>query len=273
MERTKLEEKLQKDSAGEKDMRKDMFHYLFNAKDSETGKRSYSSDELWSEANLLIIAGSSTTSTILSALFFYLARNPRAYSKLTTEIRTTFKSADDIKWGTSLTSCHYLRACLNETMRMSPAGPSELPREVLPGGYTVDGVIYPEGTLLGTSGWALNYNEDYFPDCNTYRPERWIIDEKEGFTAEDVARAQSAFFPFSSGPDTCVGKNLAWQELMITVGRTLRRMDIRLPPGVDVGGGAPELGWGRRNKNQYLLGDAWISLRDGPVLQFKNVED
>ena len=271
-DRTKLEENLQDGSTDKKNMRKDIFHYLFQSKDPDTGEKSYSPDELWSEANLLIIAGSSTTSTILSALLFYLAHNSRSYKRLAAEIRTMFERTDDIRWGPSLNSCHYLRACLNETFRMSPAGPSELSREVLPGGYTVDGVFYPEGTQIGISGWAINYNEQYFPDCNSYRPERWIVDEEDGFTADQVACAHSALFPFSSGPDTCVGKNLAWRELMITTGRLLYRMDVRLPPGADVGGGAPELGWGRRNKYQYLLRDAWVSLRNGPLLQFKQVE-
>ena len=273
LDRTELEKKLQSESSGENHMRKDIFHYLFQSKDPDTGKPSYSSDELYAEAHMFIIAGSDTTAAVLSALFFYLARNPRAYSRLTAELRAKFHSANDIRWGPALNSCSYFRACLNEAMRMSPPGPSEFPREVLPGGCTVDGFFCPEGTILGVSYWALNRNEKYFPDCNKYRPERWIVNEKDGFTAEQVASAQSAFFPFSAGPYACLGKNLAWRELTIAAGRLLYRMDMRLPPGIDVGGGSPGLGWGREDKDQFLLRDAYVALRNGPLLQFKRAGD
>ena len=272
-DRKKLEEKLQEESTDEKHMRKDIFHYLFQSKDPDTGKPAYSLNELYAEAHMFIIAGTDTTASVLSALFFYLARNPHACSKLTAELRTKFQSVSDIRWGPILMSSDYLRACLNETLRMSPPGPSEFPREVLAGGCSVDGFLYPEGTILGVSSWSLNRNEQYFPDCDTFRPERWIVDEQKGFTVEQVTRAQSAFFPFSAGPYACMGQNLAWRELTVASGRLLYRMEMRLPPGVDVGGGSPKLGWGRADKDQFLLRDAYISLRDGPLLQFKPAAD
>lgn len=267
VERTELEKELK--NSNHENIRKDMFHYLFQCKDSNTGRPAYSADELDAEANLLIIAGSGTTSVMLSAFFFYVSCNSRVYDRVTKEIRTTFRSAKDIYGGTALSSCEYLRACINETMRMSPAGPSELVREVLSGGCTVDGIFLPKGTLIGTSGWALNYSEDYFPDAYTYRPERRIVDKANDFTVEAVTRSQSAFFPFGFGPGSCVGKNLALLELMTIIGRTLYHYDMRRLPGNTLGGGAPELGWGRRSKDRYLLEDAYIALRDGPIVQFK----
>ena len=53
-------------------MRKDMFHYLYQAKDPETGQPAYSRDELLAEASLLTIAGSDTTLTSLCGFFFYI---------------------------------------------------------------------------------------------------------------------------------------------------------------------------------------------------------
>ncbi|KAL8755852.1 MAG: hypothetical protein Q9184_004676, partial [Pyrenodesmia sp. 2 TL-2023] len=60
-DRTKLEISLQK-SGQDDHMRKDMFHFIYQAKDQETGKPAYSRDELLAEASLLIIAGYDTTS-------------------------------------------------------------------------------------------------------------------------------------------------------------------------------------------------------------------
>jgi cytochrome P450 len=269
LERSKQEEVARKNSVEEKDLRQDMFHYLFNAKDPETSQPAYSPVELNAEANLLIIAGADTTSTALCSFFFYISRNPRAYHKLVHEIRDTFKSADEIQGGTKLSSCLYLRACLDEAMRMTPAGPSELIREVLPGGLEVDGKFIPEGALVGIAHWSILHSEEVYGDPSIYRPERWIVDETTGVTADDVALAQSAFQPFSMGSGNCVGQKLAILELLITIGRTLYRMDVRTAPQSSLGHGAPNLEWGMRSKDQFQVRDAYISIKDGPLVQFR----
>ncbi len=223
-ERTKLEHELEAND--QKDRREDMFHYLFQAKDPETGRLGYTPGELFGEAVLLILAGSDTTKTIIAATIFYIVRNPRVYNKLTDEIRSTFTTVDEIRWGPRLSSCKYLRACLDEALRMSPPVPSELNREVLPGGIEIDGKLVPEGINVGTSIYSLHYNELAFPDPFLFRPERWIDSERN--SAADVAAAEQSFAPFSSGPRACVGKNLAYLELMVTMGRLLYRTDVRV---------------------------------------------
>jgi cytochrome P450 len=249
--------------------RKDMFHYLYEAKDAETGRPAYSREELLAEANLLVIAGSDTTSVSLSGFFFYITHYPHVYAKLVKHIRSSFASIDEIVEGRQLSSCQYLRACLDEALRLTPAGPSELARTVLAGGLQVDGEFFPEGTCVGTTGWSSGRNEETYGDANTYRPERWIVDEENGVSAESVAFVKSCLHPFSAGPGNCVGQNLAILEMLLVIARTLYRMDVRLAPGSTLGEGAPELGWGRRNKNLYQLEDAYISLRHGPMLQFR----
>ncbi|KAH6677113.1 putative cytochrome 67 [Halenospora varia] len=266
-----LEENQQKYDAEDKDIRKDIFHYLFHADDQETGMPAYTENELNAEANFLFIAGSDTTATAMCSIFFYLPRHPQVYRKLTQEIRSTFNSADEIHGGT-VSSCRYLRACIDEAMRMTPVAPSELPREVLPGGLKLGNDFFPPGTLIGSAGWSLMHSEDAFGDPWVYRPERWIADEENGVSIDDVSRAQAAFIPFSTGPSNCLGQKLAMLEMMLTVGRTLYVMDLKAPSGDSLGAGAPNLGWGRRDKNVFQVRDAYLSLRDGPMVQFKRRE-
>lgn len=266
--RREEEESLKRSGADESQGRKDMFHYLFKTTDN-AGNPAYSVDELNAEAMLLIIAGSDTTSTTLSGFWFYLTRHPRVYSKLVEEIRTTFKSADDIQTGPALTSCKYLQACVNETLRLSPAGLSELARDVLPGGLDIEGQHIPEGTHVGVATWVMMHHEECYGDPWVYRPERWIPDSVTGVTAEDVAKAQSSFNPFTIGQGKCAGQKLAMGELLITTAKTLHRMDVRLAPGDTLGAGALELGWGMRRKDHITLKDAYIAVRDGPIVQFR----
>ena len=50
--------------------REDMFHFLYHAKDPDTGKPAFDFRNLLAEANLLILAGSDTTAITISGLFF-----------------------------------------------------------------------------------------------------------------------------------------------------------------------------------------------------------
>ncbi|MCJ1308504.1 hypothetical protein MMC25_002157 [Agyrium rufum] len=272
MQSKSIEQDKNGDNNHDGSIRRDMFHYLFQAKDPETDQAAFSERDLMAEANLLLVAGSDSTSMTFCSLIFYLVRDSTVYANLVAEIRSTFSTIDDIVSGPRLSGCHYMRAC----------------------GLHVDGDFLPEGVDVAISAWSSNRNEEtYGGDAAVFRPERWIVDAdtdadignqtgdqhasqeekekktKKKTTAEDVARIRNAFHPFSSGPDTCVGKNLAIMELMLLVARTLFRLDVRLVPGSTMGEGKPEYGWGKDDPRQYMVEDAFIPIRHGPMVQFR----
>lgn len=185
--------------------RKDFFYYLLKAKDPETGA-GFSTPELWGESNLLIIAGSDTTSTALAATVFYLVHSPAEMKKLADEVRSAFNDVEDIRMGTTLSSLQYLRACIDEAMRLSPSVGGLLPREVLVGGMEIDGNHIPAGTVVGVPHYTVQHNADYHPQPFDFKPERWIAGSLTSVTTDSVALAQSAFCPFSVGPRGCIGK-------------------------------------------------------------------
>lgn len=267
-ERTKL---------GEETDRRDFFYYLLKARDPETGQ-GFSTPELWGESNLLIIAGSDTTSTAMAATLFYLVRCPRALKTVTEEIRSKFKDVEEITSGQLLASCTYLRACIDEAMRLSPSVGGILPREVLPGGMTIDGETIPAGTVVGTPHYALHHNEDYFPSAYEYVPERWLVGASNpltgrGTSEDEVALAQSAFCPFSIGPRGCIGKGLAYVEMTSTLARTIYLYDMRKAIGVeDPGEGKASNEWGRHRPSEFQLVDTFTSAKNGPMVEFRKAE-
>jgi cytochrome P450 len=185
--------------------RKDFFYHLLSAKDPETGK-GFAPSELWGESNLLIIAGSDTTSTAIAATVFYLVHNAEKLETLTREVRAAFDDVEEIRFGQKLSALPYVRACIDEAMRLSPSVGGLLPREVLAGGIEIDGEQIPAGTVVGVPSYTVQHNEEYYPSPWEFRPERWIAGSEKGVSAESVAMAQSAFCPFSVGPRGCIGK-------------------------------------------------------------------
>ncbi|PHH89001.1 hypothetical protein CDD83_6778 [Cordyceps sp. RAO-2017] len=267
-ERTKL---------GEETDRRDFFYYLLKARDPETGQ-GFSTPELWGESNLLIIAGSDTTSTAMAATMFYLVRNPHALKRATDEIRAKFRNVEEVVHGPALGSCSYLRACIDEAMRLSPSVGGVLPREVLGGGMSIDGQAVAAGTVVGVAHYVIHHNEDYFPVPFGYAPERWLAGETNPLTGrattdDDLAAAQSAFCPFSVGPRGCIGKGLAYVEMTTTLARTLYLYDMRRAVGVDdPGEGRRDLEWGRHRPSEMQLIDTFTSSKKGTMIEFRRAD-
>jgi len=92
----------------------------------------------------LLLAGSETTATLLAAVTYYLLKTPDAMAKLTTEIRTSFKSEDEITQ-VSVNKLQYQLAVLDEAMRIHPPAPFGFPRVVPDRGRMVDGHWVPGG--------------------------------------------------------------------------------------------------------------------------------
>ena len=90
-------------------------------------------------------------------------------------------------------------------------------------------------------------------------------------SAESVALAKSAFCPFSVGPRGCVGKGMAYKELLIVVARLVYMFEMRIAAGSTAGEGNPALGPQslRHRKGEFQGLDKFVLQADGPVLQFQ----
>lgn len=217
-------------------------------------------------------AGSDTTATALSSVFFYLSHYPHAYRNAQDEVCRIFTSRDDIRIGQKLQSCTYLRACIDESMRVTPPIGASLFREAGPGGVTVDGYYFPQGIDVGTSIYSIHHNPAYFPYPHRFMPERWCVSSETGTSPEQLRRALSALNPFSVGPRSCIGKSMAMAELMLTMASVLWLFDFRLVDGPDARIGEGDLvaaALGRRNPDEFQLSHGGVtSVKNGPVLQF-----
>ena len=81
------------------------------------------------DCNLVVVAGSDTTRTVLSSLFFYLIHNPQKLARLREEIDHFYPPEESLS-GKHFQQMSYLDACINEALRLSPAIPSGSQRDV-----------------------------------------------------------------------------------------------------------------------------------------------
>ncbi|KAI0849729.1 cytochrome P450 [Daldinia vernicosa] len=228
---------------------------------------------IWKEAMVFLVAGGDTVATAMTAAFFYLSRNPACYARLAEEIRTTFSSGSDIKSGLQLGGCHYLRACIDEALRMSPPISANLWRQQVATDeqpLVIDGHYIPRGTLFGVNIYALSHNAAIFPEPFTFKPERWLpsssTDPEIAGTDEAARKLMlEAFASFSIGPRNCVGKPLAYLETSLVLAKTLWYFDFEAASGPL---GSVGEGKDRGRLGEFYTEDVFSSTHDGPFLVF-----
>ncbi|CAN8105332.1 unnamed protein product [Discula destructiva] len=198
--------------------RPDLMHGLL--KENKDGFK-LSEEKIDSNAGILIIAGSETTATLLSGVTYLLLTNPHTMEKLVHEIRSAFKSEDEIELN-SVNSLSYMLACLEEAFRFYPPAPVGLPRVTPKQGAHIGDEFIPGNTIVALHQYAAYRLEENFALPNEYRPERWLGDPK--FANDDRA----VFNPFSLGPRNCIGRNLAYIEMRLILSRILWNFDLKL---------------------------------------------
>ncbi|KAG6358759.1 hypothetical protein INS49_012278 [Diaporthe citri] len=238
--------------------------YSLASRDISPGEPGLISKDLWAEAVLFIAADGSTTSTALSGMFFYLSRNPKAYARLASEIRTAFTSAGEIRQGLLLNSCTYLRC---KTASAAAGEP-----------FIVDGHVIPPGTQVAVSQYSLQHNPKYFPDPFEFRPERWLAPESEdGVPIPETAEQRDArtamrraFMPFSIGDRSCAGKSMAYLEMRLTIAKTFWYFDFEKAPGEagELGGGWAGRTDSRGRRDEFQLYDSIAVDHTGPNVVF-----
>lgn len=189
----------------------------------------------------MAFAGSETTAISLSAVFYYLLRNPTAMARLRQEIDEASRSGlfhdheEGVVTFQEAQKLPYLDACIKEAFRMHPAAGLPLERIVPEPGLEIAGHFVKGGTIVGCSAWIIHRRKEIWGhDVETYRPERWIVDESltEGPEKEAqeaaVSRMNSHMFQFGMGSRTCIGKNISLLEIYKLIPSMLRRFEVSL---------------------------------------------
>jgi cytochrome P450 len=119
------------------------------------GSDGLSVDELVANTNILIIAGSETTATLLSGVTYLLLKNSRCLRKVTEEVRKAFEKEEEIDFVNASSRLPYMLACLDEALRMYPPVPSGLERIIPPGpSVEIAGNELPSGVSVIRSQFA-----------------------------------------------------------------------------------------------------------------------
>ncbi|NXG48504.1 CP24A protein, partial [Psilopogon haemacephalus] len=173
-----------------------------------------SKKELYATIAELQIAGVETTANSLLWVLYNLSRNPHVQQKLFQEIESVL-AATESPSAENLKNMPYLKACLKESMRLTPSVPfttRTIDMEMVLGDY-----VLPKGTVLVINSHALGCNEEYFSGWTQFKPERWF--QKKSINP-------FSHVPFGIGKRMCIGRRLAELQLHLALCWLVRKYQI-----------------------------------------------
>jgi cytochrome P450 len=176
--------------------------------------------EILAESGVILNAGSDTTTSALTSTIFLLYKHPKVLSKLRRELDAKLHN-EEVPSYELVSTLPYLRACIEESLRLRPASSLGLPRVVPAGGRIIAGRFIEEGVTVSVPTYTLLRDPQSFSNPDVYDPDRWITGDKE--------KMMKAHLPFSTGPRACIGRNIAYLEQLILIATLAHRYEFELP--------------------------------------------
>jgi cytochrome P450 len=197
-----------------------IFHGLL---DSNLPQNELSTERLTEEGLTIIGAGTVTTAHTLAVIFYHLLAEPRLMKMVQEEISSACHQDQPLNW-TRMTKLPYLSAVINEGLRLSFGVSHRLQRVSPDLPLMFKEWTIPAGTPVSQTQMFILLNPEIFPRPDEFLPQRWLPSDhcKGETTFPDPREAKKYLVPFSRGSRSCLGINLAYAELFLTVGSLLR---------------------------------------------------
>jgi cytochrome P450 len=154
-------------------------------------------DELYDEAINMLLVGYETTSYALEWAVYYLAINK--------------------EWQEKISKKENVDAFIDEVLRIRPPVWNE--ERVAIKDVNIDGTDITAGTQVVVSALAIQRNKDVFEDPDTFKPERWLENQK---------LEKGEYFPFLFGKRQCIGKEFALMEMRVVLTKIAEKFQLEL---------------------------------------------
>ncbi|EIW84500.1 cytochrome P450 monooxygenase pc-3 [Coniophora puteana RWD-64-598 SS2] len=180
----------------------------------------------------IMLAGRDTTASTLTSTIYFMAMYPHVMDRLREEVLTKVGPSrrptyDDIR------DMKYLRAVLNETLRLFPPVPFNIRQTTkdttLPSPEPDQKPVFiPRDTAVIYSVMMMHRRKDLWgPDADEYDPDRFIDERLHKY----IVPNPFIFLPFNAGPRICLGQQFAYNEMSFMLIRLLQNFSrIELAP-------------------------------------------
>lgn len=173
--------------------------------------QSITREHIYSELMTFLFAGHETTALSLTWAMYHLHKNTNSLSRLRQELDSL---ADDSP--ASLTSAAYLKATVQETLRIHPILTETLRKLKAP--LQLGEYMLPVGMSVAPATVLAHHNPATYTEPELFRPERFLERSYSPFE----------YMPFGGGHRRCIGAAFASYEMAIVLGTLLKRFELEL---------------------------------------------
>ncbi|PCH37761.1 cytochrome P450 monooxygenase pc-2 [Wolfiporia cocos MD-104 SS10] len=229
----------------------------------------------------ILIAGRDTTAASLTFAVYFLCMYPDVLKRLRTEIlekvgpqrRPTYADIKEMR---------YLRAVINETLRLYPPVPFNIRFSVedglLPNPDPNGKPFYvPAKTAVSYSVLAMHRRKEYWgPDADEFDPHRFLDERVNKYLTPNPF----IFLPFNAGPRICLGQQFAYNEMSFFLIKLLQHFSaMELVPEASPPAARPPAEWAREPGRKgierfwpkshltlYSRGGLWVKMTEAEEL-------
>ncbi|KAJ5726764.1 benzoate 4-monooxygenase cytochrome P450 [Penicillium malachiteum] len=174
------------------------------------------------ESGVILQAGTEAIGRSLTVAAFHIAHNPSIRDKVREELRSVMPTPTSKATGAQLEQLPYLSGVIWEALRLSYGMTLRLPRCAPAEALKYEDYVLPPGTPLSMSTYLVHHDESIFPDSFSFKPERWME------VGPNADRLTKYMVSFTRGSRQCLGYNLSFHVLYLTISSFVRQFDMEL---------------------------------------------
>ncbi|RAL03307.1 cytochrome P450 [Aspergillus ibericus CBS 121593] len=182
------------------------------------------------QIRLFLFVGHDSTAVTIIYCLYLLSKHPDTLAKIRAEHEHLFGSKDNVatqirQHPESLNQMPYTLAVIKETLRLFP--PANALRFGTPGTSLTDpnspnSKTFPvEGCAIWMVHTAIHRNASYWPKPHDFIPDRWLVEPGHA-----LYPPTGGWRPFERGARDCVGQNMAFLGIKITLAMVVREFDF-----------------------------------------------
>ncbi|XP_077969415.1 cytochrome P450 2U1-like [Styela clava] len=195
--------------------------FLVEMKRSKTNNKSFNKQMLIQFIRDLFDAGSETTSTTLAWALLCFGNYPERQERIADEVMKTL-GEDGVPSMKHQNEMPYTCAFIHELMRHRTLAPLSVYHKTNEEA-TLDGYTIPKNTTVAPNLWAVHFDPKHFENPEEFRPERFLDRDGKFVKSNHV-------IPFSIGPRSCLGIQLAKMEIFIFLTGIVQKLKVLPDP-------------------------------------------
>ncbi|KAJ7979238.1 Cytochrome P450 [Quillaja saponaria] len=172
----------------------------------------------------MFTAGTETSSTTVEWAMSEILKNPKVMEQAQAEVRRVFDKKGYVD-ETQFHQLNYLRAVIQETMRLHPPLPFLLPRESSER-CEISGYEIPANTRVIINVWAMGRDPNYWTEAEKFKPERFL------YNPIDYRGTNFKYTPFGAGRRICPGIAFGIANVELPLAKLLYHFDWKLSKGM-----------------------------------------